>query len=161
MAITSGITLYIMSKTLFLIIVVLTVLNAILVFFFKKVYKDVNFASMDQSARINLDIIEKIKAIETIKAHTYENNVLDKLESEYKKAYVFNSIKYKWWNWVVRKHLTIGTFMSFLTLSSLFMEPTGRLIGAQFSIQETNIAMKRISEILDIPKRKTLFAPVI
>lgn len=83
------------------------------------------------------------------------------MESEYKKAYVFNSIKYKWWNWVVRKHLTIGTFMSFLTLSSLFMEPTGRLIGAQFSIQETNIAMKRISEILDIPKRKTLFAPVI
>lgn len=59
MAITSGITLYIMSKTLFLIIVVLTVLNAILVFFFKKVYKDVNFASMDQSARINLDIIGK------------------------------------------------------------------------------------------------------
>ncbi len=177
MAIASGITLYIMNKTLFLIIVILTVLSAILVFAFKRIYKDTNLASMEQSARVNSDVIEKIKAIETIKANTYENNVLDKLESEYKKSLRIQ-FKQGWFSnlqssisegvgllgniallfigaqLIINQDITIGTFMSFITLSTLFMQPIGRLIKAQLSIQETNIAMERISEILDIQKER-------
>lgn len=177
MAIASGITLYIMNKTLFLIIVVLTILSAILVFAFKRIYKDTNLASMEQSARINSDVIEKIKAIETIKAHTYENDVLEKLKNEYKKSLRIQ-FKQGWFSniqssvsegigllgniallfvgaqLIINQDITIGTFMSFITLSTLFMQPIGRLIKTQLSIQETNIAMERISEILDIQEER-------
>ena len=43
---------------------------------------------MEQSARIHSEVIEK-----TIKSNTYENNVLNKLESEDKKVLSFNLSK--------------------------------------------------------------------
>lgn len=177
MAIGSGVTLYLMNRTLFLIIVVLTVVSAILVFAFNKVYKDTNLASMEQNAKINSNLIEKIKAMETVKANTYEHDALDKLESEYKKSLRIQ-FKRGWFSniqssledgvsllgniallfiggqLIINQDITIGTFMSFISLSALFMQPIGRLINAQLSIQETNIAMKRISEILDIPEER-------
>ena len=44
--------------------------------------------------------------------------------------------------------------MAFMTLSGYFMDPVGRLVSLQLSIQEANISMKRISEILDYEREQ-------
>jgi ATP-binding cassette subfamily B protein len=50
---------------------------------------------------------------------------------------------------VINGDITLGTMMAFMTLAGYFMDPIGRLVGLQLSIQEASISMKRISEILD------------
>ena len=44
--------------------------------------------------------------------------------------------------------------MAFSTLSGYFMDPIGRLIGLQLSIQEASISLKRISEIYEVEKEQ-------
>ena len=48
-----------------------------------------------------------------------------------------------------RSEITLGGMMAFMTLASYFMDPVSRLVSLQLSIQESNISMKRLSEILD------------
>ncbi|MDI9218764.1 ATP-binding cassette domain-containing protein [Clostridium tertium] len=50
--------------------------------------------------------------------------------------------------------ITLGSLMAFSTLSGYFIEPIGRLIGLQLSIQEASISLKRISEIYEVEKEQ-------
>jgi ATP-binding cassette subfamily B protein len=60
LAVVSGIILFIMNKTLFAIIAVLTLVNIVLVYVFKKPYKELNLQSMEKGAALNSQIIDSV-----------------------------------------------------------------------------------------------------
>lgn len=51
---------------------------------------------------------------------------------------------------VIRGNMTLGTLMAFTSLTGYFIDPIGRLIGMQMSIQEAGISLQRLTEIYDV-----------
>lgn len=83
LTIVSGIILFFMNKTLFAIIAIITLVNAILVYAFKKPYKSLNLESMEKQASLNSQIIDSLKGVETIKSFGVEEETMEKLENKY------------------------------------------------------------------------------
>ena len=169
--------LYVMNQKLFVVILVLTIVSAALIYIFKGPYKKINLEQMEAGARLNSQIIESLKGIETIKVHAAEENSIEKLELEYirnlKIAFkegVLSNIQgsisgavssvgnlilmYIGAMMIMKGDITLGSLMAFSTLSGYFMDPIGRLIGLQLSIQEASISLKRISEIYEVEKEQ-------
>lgn len=169
--------LYVMNQKLFVVILVLTIVSAALIYIFKGPYKKINLEQMEAGARLNSQIIESLKGIETIKVHAAEENSIEKLELEYirnlKIAFkegVLSNIQgsisgavssvgnlilmYIGAMMIMKGDITLGSLMTFSTLSGYFMDPIGRLIGLQLSIQEASISLKRISEIYEVEKEQ-------
>lgn len=173
MAIASGAILFSMNSTLFMVIVVLTIMSALLIFAFKSSYKKINLEKMEQLSELNSSIIESLKGIETIKSNVNENAAMERVEKYYirslrtsfREGFLSNvqsmlgtlissignlALMFVGALLVMDGKITLGTLLSFATLSGFFMGPIGRLIGVQMSIQEAGISMKRISELMDI-----------
>lgn len=172
MALITGVILFNMNSTLFAIIVFMTIISIILVFLFKQPYKKINEEQMQQSAVLNSQIIEGLRAVETIKGNANEEVELDNIEKEYirslrigyKEGMLSNVqgiisdlistvgnlvLMYFGIMQVIDGKITLGSFMAFNTLAGYFMEPVSNLVSLQLSLQEANISMKRFSEILD------------
>jgi len=177
LAIASASILYVMNQTLFIVILVLTLVSAALIYIFKHPYKKINMEQMEAGARLNSHIIESLKGIETIKVHAAEEKSIEKLENEYirnlKIAFkegVLSNIQgsisgavstignlvlmYIGARMIMDGKITLGSLMAFTTLSGYFMDPIGRLISLQLSIQEASISLKRISEIYEVEKEQ-------
>ena len=75
--------LYVMNQKLFIVILVLTIISAALIYIFKAPYKKINLEQMEAGARLNSQIIESLKGIETIKVNAAEENSIENLEIEY------------------------------------------------------------------------------
>ncbi|GAA0086070.1 peptidase domain-containing ABC transporter [Clostridium sp. CTA-7] len=169
--------LYVMNEKLFIVILVLTIISAALIYIFKAPYKKINLEQMEAGARLNSHIIESLKGIETIKVHAAEEKSIEKLEVEYIKNLkiafkegVLSNIQgsisgavstignlvlmYIGARMIMNGDITLGSLMAFSTLSGYFMDPIGRLIGLQLSIQEASISLKRISEIYEVEKEQ-------
>lgn len=172
MALITGVILFNMNSTLFAIIIFMTIISIILVFLFKQPYKKINEEQMQQSAVLNSQIIEGLRAVETIKGNANEEVELDNIEKEYirslrigyKEGMLSNVqgiisdlistvgnlvLMYFGIMQVIEGKITLGSFMAFNTLAGYFMEPVSNLVSLQLSLQEANISMKRFSEILD------------
>lgn len=177
LAIVTMIVLIVMSPRLFLILLIVTILSIILIYAYKGIYKKLNKRQMEQSARLNSSIIEGLKGIETIKANSYEDATMDKIENEY-----VSSLKTSFEQgfhsniqgslssfvsgignllmmafgvfYVINGNITIGTVLAFFTISGYFLDPIGRLINMQLSIQEANISLKRLGEIYDVDEEE-------
>lgn len=172
MALITGVILFNMNSTLFAIIIFMTIISIILVFIFKQPYKKINEEQMQQSAVLNSQIIEGLRAVETIKGNANEEVELDNIEKEYirslrigyKEGMLSNVqgiisdlistvgnlvLMYFGVMQVIDGKITLGSFMAFNTLAGYFMEPVSNLVSLQLSLQEANISMKRFSEILD------------
>lgn len=172
MALITGVILFRMNNSLFAIIVFMTIISILLVFIFKQPYKKINEEQMQQSAVLNSQIIEGLRAVETIKGNANEEVELDQIEREYirslrisyKEGMLSNVqsvisdlissagnlvLMYFGIMEVLKGNITLGSFMAFNTLAGYFMEPVGNLVSLQLSLQEANISMKRFSEILD------------
>lgn len=177
MAMLTGAILFSMNRMLFAIIVVLTLISILLVFIFKQPYKQINMKQMQQSSILNSEIIEGLNAVETIKGNANEEIELENIEKEYIKSLrisfregMLSNIQgtisgaiqtignlflmYFGIKQVLKGNITLGSLMAFMTLSSYFMDPVGRLVGLQLQIQEAGISMKRISEILDYDREQ-------
>ncbi len=177
LALISAVILYIMNNTLFIVILALTLISAALVYIFKGPYKKLNLKQMEAEARLNSQIIESLKGIETIKVLASEEKSIEKLEVEYIKnlKIAFNEgvlsniqgsissgvstignliLMYIGAMMVIDGKITLGSLMAFTSLSSYFMNPIGRLIGLQLSIQEASVSLKRISEIYEMDKEQ-------
>ena len=177
MALVTGVILFRMNPTLFVIILFMTIISILLVFIFKQPYKKINEEQMQQSSILNSQIIEGLRAVETIKGNANEDTELENIEREYIKSLrigykegmlsnvqgtisdvisgVGNLIlTYAGIMQVIDGNITLGSMMAFMTLSGYFMDPVGRLVSLQLSIQEANISMKRISEILDYEREQ-------
>ena len=172
MALITGVILFNMNLSLFGIIICLTICSILLVFIFKQPYKKINEEQMQQSSILNSQIIEGLRAVETIKGNANEDTELECIEKEYIKSLrigmkegmlstVQGSISelistagnlvmmYFGICQVIDGSLTLGSLMAFTTMAGYFMDPVGRLVGLQLQIQEADISMKRITEILD------------
>lgn len=172
MALITGVILFRMNSGLFAIILFMTIVSILLVFIFKQPYKKINEEQMQQSAVLNSQIIEGLRAVETIKGNANEEVELDNIEKEYIKSLrisykegMLSNIQgvisqlistsgnlilmYFGIMQVIKGNITLGSYMAFNTLSGYFMEPVSNLVGLQLSLQEANISMKRFSEILD------------
>lgn len=172
MALITGVILFRMNSGLFAIILFMTIVSILLVFIFKQPYKKINEEQMQQSAVLNSQIIEGLRAVETIKGNANEEVELDNIEKEYIKSLRISYkegmlsnvqgvisqlistagnliLMYFGIMQVIKGNITLGSYMAFNTLSGYFMEPVSNLVGLQLSLQEANISMKRFSEILD------------
>lgn len=173
----SAVILYLMNNILFIVIVILTVISAILIYVFKEPYKKINLKQMEAGSRLNSHIIETLKGVETIKVLAAEDKTIEKLEIEYiknlkiafKEGVLSNIqgtissgisilgnlvIMFIGANLVMDNKITLGSLMAFTSLSHYFMDPIGRLIGLQLTIQEASISLKRISEIYEVEKEQ-------
>lgn len=178
LAIVSAIILYVINSTLFGIVLILVIIHTALIFIFKGPYKRINFRQREANAMLNSHIIETLKGIETIKVHAAEEKTLEKLEREYVKnlriafkegvlSNIQNSLStgissignlvlmFIGARMVIGTEITLGSLMSFITLTGYFMQPIGRLISIQLSIQEASVSLTRISEIFDVEKEQT------
>lgn len=172
MALITGVILFRMNSGLFAIIFLMTIVSILLVFIFKQPYKKINEEQMQQSAVLNSQIIEGLRAVETIKGNANEEIELDNIEKEYIKSLRISckegmlsntqgliskllstignlTLMYVGIMHVLKGDITLGSYMAFNTLSGYFMEPVSNLVGLQLSLQEANISMKRFSEIMD------------
>lgn len=173
----SAVILYIMNSTLFVVVLILTIISAVLIYAFKGPYKKINIKQMEAGARLNSQIIESLKGIETIKVLAAEEKSLETLEKQYIKNLkiafqegVLSNIQgsissgvstignlilmYLGATMVIDGKITLGGLMAFTSLSGYFMDPIGRLINLQLSIQEASVSMKRISEIYEVDKEQ-------
>lgn len=178
LTVVSGVILFFMNKTLFAIIAVITIINTILVYIFKKPYKELNIQNMEKQSMLNSQIIDSLKGIETVKSFGVEENTMEKLENKYisalkvgYKTSVTSNIQGTLSGFlnnigniilmglaalfVMNGDITLGSMMAFMSLSGYFMEPIGRLVGLQMQIQEANIAMKRMAELYDIEEEQS------
>lgn len=172
MALATGIILVRMNANLFAVVVLMTVLSIMLVFIFKQPYKQINEEQMQQASVLNSQIIEGLRGVETIKSNVNEEGELESIEREYirslriryKEEMMSNVqgslssiisgignliLMYVGISQVINGNITLGSMMAFMTLSSYFMDPVGRLVSLQLSMQEAQISMKRMAEILD------------
>ena len=177
MALVTGVILFRMNPTLFAIIIFMTIVSILLVFIFKQPYKKINEEQMQQASVLNSQIIEGLRAVETIKGNANEDTELENIEREYIKSLrisykegMLSNIQgtisslisgignliltYAGIMQVIDGNITLGSMMAFTTLSGYFMDPVGRLVSLQLSIQEANISMKRISEIMDYEREQ-------
>lgn len=178
LAFSTAIMLYIINKSLFMIILLITLFSSILIYIFKKPYKTLNILQMEAESKLNSHLIDSLNAIETIKAFAIENKILDELESKYIKnlklsfkegvlSNIQNSLSsfisssgnlilmFFGTTLIIDGKITLGTLMSFLSLSAFFMSPIERLLNLQLSIQEANVSLKRLSEILTLEIEQT------
>ena len=86
MALITGAILVQMNTKLFGVILFMTVISILLVFIFKQPYKKINEEQMQQSSILNSEIIEGLRAVETIKGNANEDVELECLEREYIKS---------------------------------------------------------------------------
>lgn len=179
MALVTGVILFKMNPSLFGIILFMTIISILLVLIFKQPYKKINEEQMQQGAVLNSQIIEGLRAVETIKGNANEETELENIEKEYIKSLRISMkegmlsnvqgaisnlvstvgnlvLMYVGIMQVIDSNITLGSLMSFMTLSGYFMDPVGRLVSLQLQIQEANISMKRMSEILDYEQEQVV-----
>lgn len=179
MALISGVILWQMNTKLFVIIIFMTLISIVLVFIFKQPYKKINEEQMQQNSILNSEIIEGLRAFETIKGNANEEIELENIEREYIKALrigykesMLSNIQgtissiisgignlvlmYVGISSVINNDLTLGSYMAFMTLAGYFTDPVSNLVGLQLQIQEANISMKRLSEIMDYEREQEL-----
>jgi len=169
----AGIILFFMNPKLFVVIIVMTIINIVLVFIFKHPYKRINLLQMEQSAKMNSSLIESLKSIEVVKENAIEedrmeiieNNYIDLIKTSFSENVLSNlqnvlssavstigNLVVMWIGatLVMNGDITLGALMTFTSMSSFFMNPVSRLVGIQLQLQEADIAMKRLSELYDI-----------
>ena len=177
LTIISGIILAVINIKLFLIILAMTIVSIVLVYIFKQPYKKLNKEAMEKSSAMNSEIIDDLKGAETIKSFGVEKLTMDQIEQKYisslKVGYRGNvlsniqgSISSFIGNignlvltgvaayFVMDGNITLGTMMMFMQLAGYFMDPVGRLVSLQMKIQEANIALTRMSELLDLEEEQ-------
>jgi len=172
MALISAVVLFQMQTKLFVIILIMTLINLLLVVIYKPIYKNLNEEAMQQGAAMNSEIIEGLRSFETIKGNAIEEHELNNIEKEYIRSLrlgfrsgKISSIQslisgiisavggmvmaYAGISTVLSGAMTIGSYMAFSTLAGYFTGPVSNLIGMQMQIQEAQISIRRLSEIMD------------
>ncbi|AGV72780.1 peptidase domain-containing ABC transporter [Lactococcus cremoris] len=173
LAIFTGIALFNINAPLFSITVIVVVIDAILIYAFKGRYKTLNYDQMAAEALMNSQMIDSIKNIETVKAFANEAKQIDKLENRFVSLLqldynqgilgnVQNVISSGVGNIsnivmiglgalaIINGKMTIGDLMVFQTLSGYFTSPIQNLVSLQLTYQEAQIAMTRLSELMDL-----------
>lgn len=169
----TGIAMIRLNWKLFLIIFTVVIINVITIYAFKGNYKNININQMEANGFMNSQLIESIKNIESIKAYGNENYQIEKLENNFVSVLKLNYKEGILSNLqgtissgvssiagiiligvgalaIIDGKLSIGDFIFFQTLSSYFTEPIQNLVSLQLTYQESQIAINRLSELMDL-----------
>lgn len=173
MASVTGIYLFILSRKLFLITLVIMSVYATIVICFKNPIKSVNRDIMEKNAQVTVYLKETIDGIETIKSYKGEETCKEKTRNlfiKYVNKIVNGTVIYTILNALVgmveavglvtllwggaylciRDTITVGTLITFYYLLSYFFDPIKNLIELQPSLQTAIIAAERLNDVLDI-----------
>lgn len=171
----SAVILWSMNSTLFLILLLMVLVNVVLVYLFKKPYKKINYEKMEASAMMNSHLIESIRNIETLKSQNDEASQIDKLESKfvnllkisYKEGVLQNTqglistITGTLGNlvfmgvgalFIIDGKMSIGDLLVFQTMSQYFTGPIQNIVSLQITVQEAQIAIKRLNELMELKR---------
>ncbi|MUO33717.1 peptide cleavage/export ABC transporter [Enterococcus gallinarum] len=169
----TGIVLFKLNVFLFGMILLVVMVNVVLIYTFKGRYKKINYEQMEAGSMMNSQLIESIQNIETIKAYTSEANQIEKLERRFVKVLkldysegllsnIQGAISSGIGNLsnlfligfgalsIIDGKLSIGDLMVFQTLSGYFISPIQNIVSLQLTYQEAQIAMTRLSELMDL-----------
>ena len=175
LALISGIVLWNLNSNLFIILLIMVLINILLIYFFKKPYKKLNYEQMEAGALLNSHLIESIKNIETVKSQNDEESQIYKLENKfvaslkigYREGVITNvqssisnligslgNIAFMGFGAIsiMDGKMSIGDLLVFQTLSQYFTEPVQNLVSLQLTFQEAQIAMKRLSELMTLDR---------
>lgn len=173
MVVGCGVILYMENSTLFCISLVVIVLYAIIILFYKKPLENINREVMENNARVQSYLKESIDGVETIKAYTAETSAKDKngskfmllINSVFKNSVIAVSqdalcdfvelvgtiiILWVGFSMVLVDKVTVGSLITFYALLAYFTEPIKNLIGLQPMMQTAVIAAERLNDVLDI-----------
>lgn len=175
MAAAGGIILYILNPVLFLISVIILLIYAVLVMFFKNPVKHINKVQMENNAELSSYIVESLEGIETVKVYhaeeKAENETVKRFDTLIKSilkgsyiniALVFSTVfisgagaiiilwagAYQ----VMTGKISAGQLLAFNALLVYFLDPVKNLINLQTDIQTAVVAAKRLGEILELEK---------
>ena len=171
----SGIVLWNLNNRLFMILLIMVAINVVLIYFFKKPYKKLNYDLMETGSLLNSQLIESMKNIETVKAQSDERAQINKVENRFVaslkvdyESSVLQNIQGVISNSVgafgnilfmgigalaiIEGEMSIGDLLVFQTLSQYFVEPVNNLVSLQITFQEAQIAMKRLSELMSLER---------
>ncbi|HFE9851872.1 TPA: peptidase domain-containing ABC transporter [Enterococcus faecalis] len=169
----TGIALFKLNAFLFGMILLVVILDILLIYLFKGRYKEINYEQMEAGSIMNSQLIESIQNIETVKAYNIERNQIENLENRfvkvlklgYKEGLLSNiqgtissgigSISNVFLMGfgalaIIDGKLSIGDLIVFQTLSGYFTNPIQNLVSLQLTYQEAQIAMTRLSELMDL-----------
>ena len=169
----TGIVLWNINNRLFGIILLMVVFNIVLIYIFKKRYKSLNYEQMTASSMMNSHLIESIKNIESVKSHHDEEQQIDQLENKFMKVLklgykegVLSNIQGTISSGagtignlvfmavgaiaIIDGKMSIGDLIVFQTLSGYFIEPVQNLVTLQLTFQEAQIAIQRLSEMMEV-----------
>lgn len=149
---------------LFSILFIMVIINIILIYIFKRPYKEINKKQMEAGSVLNSQLIESIQNINTVKALNDEENLLEKLEERFvsslKIAYdegVLSNVQGSISSlvntlgglifmgigalFIIDGKMTIGDLLVFQSISQYFTEPIQNLVSLQLTFQESSIAI--------------------
>ena len=173
MVIGGGLILFNQSQFLFGITILITLLDAAIIFLFNKPLKQINEITMEDNAQLSSYMIESLNGVELIKSYNAEDKVTDKSESLFVKmlrsvfknrmlnnvqgglASLISSVGGVIILWagadsVIKGRMTVGEMLTFNALLSFFIEPIQNLINLQPQMQTAIVAANRLGEILDL-----------
>jgi len=173
MVIVVGIGLFMINATLFFIVVLIVLIDAVSIFLFKNPYRRFNQKIMEQNAKMNSTIIESLSGIETIKISKAREKQESKINSDFAKLLntsfsvgIFKNVQVNLNSFlntvgnlvilfigarlIMAGDLTLGDLMAFNALSAMFLDPVSNLIGLQMDFQEVSIAANRLMEIMNV-----------
>lgn len=171
-AVISGIILFQINATLFGIVIIMTTISIIMIFIFKQPYKRLNREAMIAESKLNSQMIDSLRGIETVKVTSaydermdaIESRMIDTLKITYREnvtgniqgsiSGVVNSLgtivsMFVGATMIMDGNLTLGTLMAFNALSGFFTSPISRLVSLQMQIQEGEIALNRLTEMYE------------
>lgn len=169
--------LFLLNKTLFIVIMIMLVLYVIINIFFINPLKNINEKIMETNADVTSYIKETLDGAETIKAFGAENFTKEKTKDKfnalvnaiYKEIVIYTrqgalsnfmasvgGIALLWYGSLLMldNNITIGVLFAFYTLIGYLLEPLQRLVDIQPQIQSALIAVERLNDILDLDTEK-------
>jgi len=178
LAVGGGIVLYMQNAELFGITVAIAFLYGIIVFSFKKPYRNINRKQMENNAELSSYLIESLNGIETVKSFSNEDMVSVKTEFKFIKMLkslfvggmlhnvesnisgtvaVIGGMLITWVGAysVMNGKLSLGQLLTFNALLAYFLDPIKNLINLQSIMQTAIVASDRVGEILDLSPEKS------
>ncbi|MBA0948318.1 peptidase domain-containing ABC transporter [Enterococcus gallinarum] len=166
-----SVSLILYNKTLFIIILLSVPLYIFVIFFSMKKYEIASKKEFEMEARINSEIIEMIKGIETVKAYGVENLIYKRIKDKYTKflklSFRTSKIDYFLFSskqviqlvtsgtilWIGTYHvidgdITVGQLIMYNSLLMFIAEPIQSVINLQSKIQKAQVANNRLNEFL-------------
>lgn len=171
----STIVLCLISWQLFVVLFLQLIISIIMIYTFKKPYKNLNYDLMRMNSNVNSYLIESFQNIETIKSYNNEDKQIENLEKKtvelLQRSFeggVMQNAQSSFSGFIngifpillfgigaymiIQRQLSIGDLLFFQTLGVFFLQPVQDLASLQITFQEANIAIERLNEMMSVSR---------